>query len=585
MTNYFTFSSRLKIALLGAGLALAPCQLDNQSALARDKSSHSSSPRAKVPDDAGCPGCLSKASGLFARGNTLEAANYLRQWLPKCPNNLQIHLLLNTILTRLPDTKGEALEVARAATAIAPDSMLAHLQAGMTLLTMGDQNAAAEEFEAVVALDPANHDAWLALSELYGSLNEPDKAKNAAAKAATLSPSARYARTRTISSMNSAGNINGVRNQFKQFLGGSEIPTEGLLGLGEEALNMGYYDEANACFSRVLEQYPQSKGAAFKQCLSQYLAGNTQAALAALKPNKKNSAQSNPQALPLEALCYLSSGDLAAARQTIAKLNDLNSTEPLATFAMGYLAYKDGDYKKALSALNSAAAKDKSLFPAQLIAAKINLKQGDVIEATSQARELRKISGLLPQALALELTCRLKQDDLDKSNLAALKTDVLRLNQNLSDNDQSKGAIDLALGRLALTEGKLGDAKSYFAKAQNASHDEEVELALAALAEKEGNSGAEQEALEKALALAPGDIEALSRLGIILAKADQSKAEELLTKALSEGDTNPQAAFALANIKLKTGNIEEAQKLFKRSLDNGLTGPDKQIAKDTLNKK
>jgi Flp pilus assembly protein TadD len=193
----------------------------------------------------------------------------------------------------------------------------------------------------------------------------------------------------------------------------------------------------------------------------------TQAALTALKPNKKNSAQSNPQALPLEALCYLSSGDLAAARQTIAKLNDLNSTEPLATFATGYLAYKDGDYKKALSALNSAAAKDKSLFPAQLIAAKINLKQGDVIEATSQARELRKISGLLPQALALELTCRLKQDDLDKSNLTALKTDVLRLNQSLSENDQSKGAIDLALGRLALTEGKLADAKSYFAKAQN----------------------------------------------------------------------------------------------------------------------
>lgn len=47
----------------------------------------------------------SKASGLFARGNTLEAANCLREWLPKCPNNLQMHLLLNTILTRLPDKK------------------------------------------------------------------------------------------------------------------------------------------------------------------------------------------------------------------------------------------------------------------------------------------------------------------------------------------------------------------------------------------------------------------------------------------------------------------------------------------------
>ena len=130
----------------------------------------------------------------------------------------------------------------------------------------------------------------------------------------------------------------------------------------------------------------------------------------------------------------------------------------------------------------------------------------------------------MPQALALELTCRLKQDDLDKSNLAALKTDALRLSQSLSDNEQaSKDALYLAIGRLALSEGSLGDAKSYFAKVQNADHNEEVELALAALAEKEGNSSAEQEALEKALAIAPGDIEALSKLGIILAKAGQPK--------------------------------------------------------------
>lgn len=587
MTNYFTFTRSVKIALLlGASLAFAPWQADNHgAAIARGKTATGAT-AAKKADDAGCPGCLSKASGLFARGNTLEAANYLREWLPKCPNNLQLHLLLNTILTRLPDTKEEALAVAKAATAIAPDSMLAHLQAGMTLLTMADQSAAAEEFETVVALDPGNHDAWLALSELYGSLNEQDKAKTAAAKAATLSPSARYARTRIISSMNAAGNINGVRQQFKQFLAGSEIPTEGLLSLGEEALNMGYYDEANGCFSRVLEQYPQSKVAQFKQQLSLYLAGDAQAALAGLKANKKNNAQLNSQALALEALCCLSTGDLTGASTIVAKLSALNSSEPLSNFAEGYLAYKEGHYKKALSSLNSAANKDKSLFPAQLIAAKINLKQGEVIEATSQAHELRKISGLMPQALALELSCRLRQDDLDKSNLAALKTDALRLCQNLSDNNQcNKAALYLALGRLALAEGNLGDAKSCFAKAENNSPDEELELALAALAAKEGNISGEQEALEKALELAPGDIEALSKLGIILAKAGQTKAEELLTKALSEGDPSAQAAFALANIKLKNGNLEEAQKLFKRSLENGLTGPDKQLAKDTLNKK
>jgi len=581
VSNFFTLSSRLKIALLGASLALS-WQFDNQ-VLARSKTvSGSNAPSPRKPDDAGCPGCLSKASGLFARGNTLEAANYLREWLPKCPSNLQIHLLLNTILTRLPDTKDEALAVARAATAIAPDSMLAHLQAAMTLLTMGEKSEAVKEFEAVVALDPGSHDAWLALSELYGALNEQEKAQNAAAKAATLSPSARYSRTRTISSMNGAGNINGVRNQFKQFLSGSEIPVEGLLGLGEEALNMGYYDEANNCFSRVLEQYPQSKTALFKQNLSLFLAGNASATLAGLKNSHKGT-QNSQSELALETLCYLSLGDLSKARDTSTKLS--NANEPLTSFATGYLAYKDGDYKKARSALNTAAEKDKSLFPAQLIAAKINLKQGDTIEAVSQARDLRKVSGLIPQAVALELTARLKQDDLDKNNLATLKAEAQRLCQSASEKEQqSRTALCVALSRTALNEGNLADAKNYLAKAQATGHDEEIDLTAAAISEKESNAALQEEALEKALSQAPGDIEALSKLGIILAKAGQARGEELLTKAISEGDTNPHAAFALANCKLKSGNIEEANKLFKQSLDSGLSGPDKQIAKDKLSK-
>lgn len=582
MSNFFTFSSRLKIALLGTSLALA-WQFDNH-ALARSKTtSGTSAPSPRKPDDVGCPGCLSKASGLFARGNTLEAANLLREWLPKCPSNLQIHLLLNTILTRLPDTKDEALAVARAATAIAPDSMLAHLQAAMTLLTMGEKSEAVKEFEAVVALEPGSHDGWLALSELYGALNEQEKAQNAATKAATLSPSARYSHTRTISSMNGAGNINGVRNQFKQFLAGSEIPVEGLLGLGEEALNIGYYDEANSCFSRVLEQYPQSKVALFKQNLSLFLAGNATAALAGLKSSHKAAPQNSQSELALEGLCYLSSGDLSKARATITRLS--NSSEPLTSFATGYLAYKDGDYKKAQSALNSAAEKDKSLFPALLIAAKINLKQGDTIEAASQAHDLRKVSGLIPQAVALELTARLRQDDLDKNNLAALKAEAQRLCQSTSEKEQqSRTALFVALSRTALNEGNLADAKNCLAKAQAAGRDEEIDLTAAAISEKESNTVLQQEALEKALTQAPGDIEALSKLGIILTKEGQARGEELLTKALNEGDTNPHAAFALANCKLKSGNIEEANKLFKQSLDNGLSGPDKQIAKDKISK-
>lgn|GEM_PF-627296 len=593
--NFFCHLSpdrRARALGLALTLAFLPNLLPVAPALAKKKVKNSENIEAekpKEPDNPGCPACLSTGSSLFAKGKNLEAAEYLRGWLEKCPNNLQLRLILHTVLMRLPKSKDEALAVAKQAIAIAPDSMLAHLQAAMTMLTMGNTTGAATEFEKVVAIDPTNYDAWLSLSDLYAGLNEGTKAQEAAAKAVSLSPSNKQARVSTLLTMSRAGNVSGVHNQFKQLLNSADVPIEGYIDIGDQALNLGFYQEASQFFNRFCEQFPKSSTARYKQLLAMYLNGDNQACLDGLIEDANNLrvSDSTSALLALEAMCNVTGGQLGKARDLVNTANMIDGKQALVPFAQGYLAYKDGNYRDARGALTSSGNKEKSLFPAKLLVAKIILKNGDALESAAAAHELRKIPGVESQALALELQAALREEELNKSSLANLKTEVGRALAALSESNSEKtkrAALNLALLRYALFENNIGEAKTFLSKAVAANRDEDIILAEADIALAEGNQQAAQDALEQALLIAPGDIEVLSQLGIILSKAGQSRGETLLLKAAGEGTLNAQASFALAGLMEKKGKTTEAEKLFRHSLENGLTGPDKLIARDALAK-
>jgi tetratricopeptide (TPR) repeat protein len=544
-----------------------------------------------VQDDAGCPGCITSATTLFAQGHNKEAAELLRSWIVKCPNNLQLHLLFNTILMRLPDSKEEALTVARKATQIAPDSMLAHFQTAITLLMMNNSKGAQVEFEQVVALDPANHEAWLSLSDLYATLNEPEKAKEATRKATALNPSAQTARLRTIISLNSSGNQNGVAAQFKQFLGDSDMSAENFIALGDEALNMGYFEQANQCFNRVLESYPRSSNARFKSALSSYYAGDIQGALDAIKADKSIDLLKSDmaaQAHALNGLCLLQLGEQEKGQQEIAAAAEKKPGD-LSILARGLLAYKNGDYKQALSQFNSALSKNKNLHEARILSGQTMLKSGETLDALSQAIELRKTAGLLARAIALELSSRLKQEDLEAKNIGSLKSEASRMLATMPEDalhKAGKGALNLALARAALAEKNSDEAQTKVAQAEACGvTDEEIALLKARIAAFAGDDRKQTEELDKALVQAPGDIEALSLLGMIYSKNNDVRGEALLLKAAGQGEPGPQAIFELAKVMEKKGNIEEAVKLFKRSLENGLRGPDKMVAQDAVSKR
>lgn len=491
-------------------------------------------------DDPGCSGCLTSAAGLFARGNTLEAADLLRAWKDKCPGNLQLRLLLNTVLMRLPAAREEALQVAQEATALAPDSSLAHFQCAMTLLTMGRSQEAAAGFEQVVAIDPANYEAWLSLADLYGSLGETERSHAAQAKAASLSPSTRSARTRTITSLNRAGNINGVKAEVKRLFN-ENLQAEFFLGLADELLNIGYFNEAAQCLNHYLEQdqpqtQPHNNAAAkikFNLALCRYLAGNSSA------PAATFAAASSEEARALGGLLAMDQGDLAVARKIVVP----HSSNSLMQMAAGELAGRDGDYKSARQYFNSAA-RDPRLSICKLKLAELALKNDDPMEAISSAAELSKVSGLKVRALALQIRGRLRQSESNKDmelDKAALQSLVQELSRTLAESSESEQGqpqdkSNLACAYSALALAALANdssrAQSDIEKALSLDKcSPDVLIASAKINEKLGRPPQAKAALEAALALAPGDIDALSTLGQILSNEGDSRGATLLEQA------------------------------------------------------
>lgn len=553
--------------------------------------------KGKRADEPGCPGCLNSAAGLFARGNTLQAADLLRSWKEKCPSNVQLRLLLNTILMRLPNTKAEALQVAQEACELAPDSTLAHFQCAMTLLTMGRAPEAAAKFEQVVALDPANYEAWLSLSEIYGAAADSDKARLAQAKAASLSPSTRSARTRTITSLHRAGNSKGVQAEVKRLFGESLEP-EFFLGLSDELMNIGYFQEAGQCLERYLDQsksqqqgsHSAAPGILLNLALCHYLDGDYGQASKVLAPLHKDrpskgksapsSADSEGQALA--ALLAMQAGDLSGAEKAI----EPNSPDKLMQLAAGELAMRQGNYKAAREHFNNSN-QEKRLAVSRLRLAEIALKSGDTMDAISSATDLSKINGLKVEALSLEIKGRLRQDELDKEALQSLITEITRLTASDGEQNRSRAGLAYAHSALALAAmtNDIGRAKQEIDRALDINpNNYEVQLAAARINEKLGRLAEAKAALEKALALAPGDIEGLSQLGLLLSQDNDARAESLLTRACQEGEPGARYTFALAKLLEKKGRAAEAAKLFERSLEGGLSGPDMLVARDSLKK-
>jgi predicted Zn-dependent protease len=536
---------------------------------------------AGATDDPGCKSCLQSASGLFARGDNEGAAKLLTQWQTKCPNSLQLCLMLNTVLMRIPDGKRRALEAAEQACAIAPGSMLAHFQKAMTLMTLQQGPAAAKEFQRVVELDPTSYESWLALSDLLGAQGQSQAAKEAENHAAQLSPSARQSTLSSLTSKDRAGNIQGLKQEVGKIMDSPATSTETLLIVGEEVFKLGYFEEAALALGQAKNKYPEAPQVKSLLPYALFEAGKF-AESSKLIAEDKSTAGGASQ-LAVSGMDELASGNFESGQKLIEKAGSAGDNQGIIYLAQGYLAMRSGHYKEAIEKFSDGLAKNKTLTVAKIYIAQANLELGDFKEAIAQAKESQqKASGLKVRAAAIELVARVRDCEDSGTNIVALKSALAAYAPLLSANDQA--LAEAATGELALKDKDPGRAKELFSSAiGHLATSVQARIGLGRAALMEGDDKAATTELDQALALAPGNIDGLSLKALALVQSgDLEGAETLLARATGEGELPPATCLALGKAYQKASQNKQAVHYLKLAMQAGVTGTALDQAREAL---
>lgn len=545
--------------------------------IAKSKEGKGSSKSTASKDDPGCRECVAKAASLFAQGKLADTATLLRSWKDRCPNNSQLYLMLSSVLVRVPGQQQEAMEAARTASSIAPESVAANTQYALTLMALEDSAEAARVFEKVVKLDPSSYEAWSSLSNLYAKLHDEERSKSAANKAACLEPQTKMSRLRQLRSLEKAGRIAELKGEFRKMLSDPDLEPEFFIELGKESMSMGLYDEASQAFTKATSTYPDAP--ALLESLAQAQLWSRKYAQAIQTSDKILAAHpKHANALAIKAIASIHAGDLPEARRCSESASQRQSEAPLVLLAVSWTKSRDGDYAEALKNVQLALSKDSTMKPARLLLAQIFIKQGQIDEALGEARELGRCKVLAAKALGLESRIRAESSNAED------RAESAKLAVKASGIDKADPEALLAMAVLDNADKKFEAARASANEVISAEPGNgEAYLVLAKAARGANNLDEERKMLEKCLTVAKDDADASYLLGRAMIDVGQAKEAVVpLRAALRAKPESPAVAFALASALDKSGDSTAAVEYFKLSLSSGLKGPDQTVAQDSL---
>lgn len=493
----------------------------------------------KSSDDPACRETISRAATLFANRKSAEAAELLKSWRSKCPGNMQLHLLLSTILLRL-GSGAEAEEAARQATAINPTSIAARMQYALTLMIGEKKEEAVSQFEKVVELDPASYEGWSSLSKLYFELKDEEKSKFAGDRASSVNPQSLEVRLRSVRKIAQTGGGEALRAEIKKLMERTDIGVEFYDGLAKEALNAGAYPEAIEAASKVLAGHPHAISPLKTRAKAEVGSGQYAAALTTLEGLQKSA----PEDAELYAYKALAQIRMGRVKESATSLEEALNRQPrlsIALLAAGLLAYGQGDFKTATEKLEAALAADPNVSGGHLALGHVYMANSQFEDAVSEAREALRMKWQEPAALGLEAQA-LAMPGNKTGSLAA--------------------AEQLTRRALAL-EPENPDAL----------------LASATCQLRSNNANAAAAKIAQVLSKRPGSVEAC-RLLYKVAQAPGSKDLSTLLNAID--NRQPEINYTLARVLEQLGDTSESIKQYKSSVADGLTGAEGKAAEEAI---
>ncbi|MBA3992959.1 MAG: hypothetical protein C0469_05470 [Cyanobacteria bacterium DS2.3.42] len=389
--------------ILSLGL---PLLLPTQAVFAKKKVEAEPAAPVYAKDEPGCREAVAKAATLFAANKNTEAVELLRPWSSKCMQNAQLHLLLSTILLRLGKTHEEAESEAKIACQITPNSTAAHMQHALTLMAMEKTSQAKDEFERITEIDPTSYDAWSTLSDLYGRLNQMDKAKACGEKAGILDPQTRRAKFRTLHSLHTTGKADALKNEVGRLLSSDIDPPEYFDQLATEALSVGAYSEAVQAANKALDKYPKSTSALKAKALGLLFSNSLDEARSTVDSMLSVSPE-DIDVLAIKAMILSEQGNSDESELCLKKLVERSDKRPLFFLAKGKLASQRNETEEAIKNFEQALAGDQSLLVVHSCLADAFIKAGRFEDALSEAKECQRVPGL--KALGVDYEAKAKE--------------------------------------------------------------------------------------------------------------------------------------------------------------------------------
>lgn len=575
--------NNLQKRLTHFGLFILSCSLalsTNPAFAKKEKLNLDASPvtRKAKPESAECAACYKDASKLFATGKSTDAYKLLKANQANCKDSAKFNLLLSTVLLRMPTHEKEAAQAAATAVELEPTSVPAHFQLGIALAASGDSANAVSAYEKLVKLDPANYEAWSALSTLYSDLHESAKAKTASAKAAALEPNSRIAKVRTAQNLFKQGKTAAASAELDKLISDDQMEPEFYIGLAKDALDMQAYSESIKAADRALAIYPKLTEVLKTKSTAQlwkrdYASGLE--TISKLDPSVRN----EQDALAIRALHLINLGKTKEAQPLVDKLPTKTFEAPLAGLARAYMAEREGDLDEATKQLESALRHNQVFAPPHIELARIAMRQGRTEDVLAEAREVERSKPSIASGKAFESRVALEGAPAREKVAEALSLarEAVKLN-----GDDPEALVALCLANLK--GGKVEEAQQAINKALEIEPGNiDVQLAAIKIVSGEGKTEKSLEALQALREIAPGDTEVLSALSEAYSeKGDSSSAIKLLRPYLENGSAEPTLVFALARVYEHAGRGKEASKFFQESLTGGLKGQRAALAREAL---
>ncbi len=402
-STHFSVPSTILSVVLSLSL---PVFLPAQAVFAKRKVEAEPAAPVFSKDDPGCRDAVAKAATLFAANKNSDAADLLRSWSSKCMHNAQLHLLLSTILLRLGKAQVEAEAEAKIACDIAPNSTAAHMQHALTLMAMDKTSQAKDEFERITQIDPTSYDAWSTLSELYGRLNQMDKAKACGEKAAILDPQTRRAKFRTLHSLRTAGKADAIKGELGRLLASDIDPPEYFDQLATEAFSVGAYSETVQAANKALEKYPKSVSALKAKALGQVFSNSLDEARTTVDL-MLNISPDDIDVMAIKSIILADQGNADESELCLKKVVERNDKRPLYLLAKGKLAWQRNETEEAIKNFEQALAGDETLLVVHSCLADAFIKAGRFEDALSEAKECQRVPGL--KALGVDYEAKAKE--------------------------------------------------------------------------------------------------------------------------------------------------------------------------------